>query len=83
MNNNFVFDALPDDIIGLILEQKKIIEETEKNKEKFNDTIKDITEQGLHLVVYRYPDGCVPPNSCPYMIYEFGCCSDDDETDED
>jgi len=73
---------MPLDILGLVEEQVK--EQRCKNywKSKLNETIKDIEEQGIHLVVYLYEDGC-GTKDCPYFIWEFNCCCDDDEYGSD
>jgi len=81
MNNNFLFNTICDDVIGMIIEEKKIIDETKKNKEKFNDTIKNIKEQGEDLIVGHFWDDA--GEKCPCFLWEFNCCEADDDTDEE
>jgi len=72
---SFLFNTICDDIIGMIIEEKKIIDETKKNKEKFDETIELIDYFQEETIVYWYRDGT--GEKCPYYLWEFNCCEDD------
>tara|TARA_R110001592_G_C12551669_1_gene690114 strand:- start:42 stop:392 length:351 start_codon:yes stop_codon:yes gene_type:complete len=67
---------MPLDILCLV--EKQVKEKRSKNYWKFRlyETIKDITEQGIHLIVRWYPDGGLCPT--PYFIHEYDCCLNDE-----
>tara|TARA_R110000796_G_scaffold115376_3_gene227307 strand:+ start:336 stop:656 length:321 start_codon:yes stop_codon:yes gene_type:complete len=69
---SLLFDTLPADMIEVILKEKKIIDETKKNKEKFNETIKSLNTD---TIVYWYEDG--GGEMRPYFIWEMDCCYGD------
>ena len=69
------------DIISIIINTRREQQQQQYYKNIYNNIMNELTNEGEHLIVRYFLDGCNLPNRCPYMIWEYGCVEEDEDED--